>query len=48
MYPQNQVDIFMSDMQKSPQPLQEALTRTDKEDIKGIVKKELDALSAKN
>ena len=44
MYPEKQVDIFMNNMQKTPEPLQEALTRTDKEDIKGIVKKELDAL----
>ena len=42
MYPKAQVDIFMNNMQKTPEPLQEALTRTDKEDIKGIVKKELD------
>ena len=47
MYPEKQVDIFMNDMQKTPEPLQEALTRTDKEDIKGIVKKELDALFSK-
>ena len=47
MYPQQQVDIFMNNMQKAPEPLQEALTRTDKEDIKGIVKKELDALFSK-
>ena len=37
----------MSNMQQKPEPLQEALTRTDKEDIKGIVKKELDALFSK-
>ena len=47
MYPEKQVDIFMSNMQQKPEPLQEALTRTDKEDIKGIVKKELDALFSK-
>ena len=47
MYPEKQVDIFMSNMSKKPEPLQEALTRTDKEDIKGIVKKELDALFSK-
>ena len=47
MYPKSQVDIFMNDMQRAPKPLQEALTRTDKEDIKGIVKKELDALFSK-
>ena len=47
MYPEKQVDIFMNNMQKTPEPLQEALTRTDKEDIKGIVKKELDALFSK-
>ena len=47
MYPEKQVDIFMNNTQKSPEPLQEALTRTDKEDIKGIVKKELDALFSK-
>ena len=47
MYPKAQVDIFMNNIQKSPEPLQEALTRTDKEDIKGIVKKELDALFSK-
>ena len=47
MYPEKQVDIFMANMSKKPEPLQEALTRTDKEDIKGIVKKELDALFSK-
>tara|TARA_R110002012_G_scaffold15803_1_gene62199 strand:+ start:132 stop:566 length:435 start_codon:yes stop_codon:yes gene_type:complete len=47
MYPEKQVDIFMANMSKKPAPLQEALTRTDKEDIKGIVKKELDALFSK-
>jgi len=47
MYPEKQVDIFMANMDKKPEPLQEALTRTDKEDIKGIVKKELDALFSK-
>ena len=47
MYPEKQVDIFMANMSKKPKPLQEALTRTDKEDIKGIVKKELDALFSK-
>ena len=47
MYPEKQVDIFMSNMQKSPEPLQEALTGTDKEDIKRIVKKELDTLFSK-
>ena len=47
MYPEKQVDMFMANMGKKPEPLQEALTRTDKEDIKGIVKKELDALFSK-
>ena len=47
MYPEKQVDMFMANMDKNPEPLQEALTRTDKEDIKGIVKKELDALFSK-
>jgi len=47
MYPEKQVDMFMANMSKKPEPLQEALTRTDKEDIKGIVKKELDALFSK-
>jgi hypothetical protein len=47
MYPEKQVDMFMANMDKKPAPLQEALTRTDKEDIKGIVKKELDALFSK-
>ena len=47
MYPEKQVDMFMANMGKKPEPLQEALTRTDKEDIKGIVKKELDVLFSK-
>ena len=47
MYPEKQVDLFMKDIDRKPKPLQEALTRTDKEDIKGIVKKELDALFSK-
>ena len=47
MYPEKQVDMFMKDIDRKPKPLQEALTRTDKEDIKGIVKKELDALFSK-
>ena len=47
MYPEAQVDLFMKDIDRKPKPLQEALTRTDKEDIKGIVKKELDALFSK-
>ena len=47
MYPEKQVDMFMANMSKKPEPLQEALTRTDKEDIKDIVKKELDALFSK-
>jgi hypothetical protein len=47
MYPEKQVDMFMANISKKPEPLQEALTRTDKEDIKGIVKKELDALFSK-
>ena len=47
MYPEKQVDLFMKDIDREPKPLQEALTRTDKEDIKGIVKKELDALFSK-
>ena len=43
MYPENQVDIFMANMGKKPKPLQEALTNTDKGEIKKIVKKEMEA-----
>jgi hypothetical protein len=42
MYPQNQVDIFLSNMQKTPEPLQEALNKSDKAEIKKIVKKEME------
>jgi len=47
MYPEKQVDIFMANMSKKPEPLQEALTKTDKADIKAMVKKEVDTLLSK-
>jgi isopentenyl diphosphate isomerase/L-lactate dehydrogenase-like FMN-dependent dehydrogenase len=47
MYPEKQVDIFMANMSKKPEPLQEALTKTDKADIKAMVKKEVDSLLSK-
>ena len=47
MYPEKQVDIFMANMGKKPEPLQEALTKTDKADIKAMVKKEVDSLLSK-
>jgi len=42
MYPEKQVDIFMANMGKKPEPLQEALTNTDKGEVKKIVKKEME------
>lgn len=47
MYPEKQVDLFMKDIDRKPKPLQEALTKTDKADIKAMVKKEVDALLSK-
>jgi isopentenyl diphosphate isomerase/L-lactate dehydrogenase-like FMN-dependent dehydrogenase len=47
MYPEKQVDMFMANMDKKPEPLQEALTKTDKADIKAMVKKEVDSLLSK-
>jgi len=47
MYPEKQVDMFMANMGKKPEPLQEALTKTDKADIKAMVKKEVDTLLSK-
>ena len=47
MYPEKQVDMFMANMSKKPEPLQEALTKTDKADIKAMVKKEVDSLLSK-
>jgi len=43
MYPEKQVDIFMANMDKKPTPLNEELTKTDKSDIKSMIKKELSA-----
>ena len=43
MYPEAQVDLFMKDIDRKPKPLQEALTNTDKGEIKKIVKKEMEA-----
>ena len=47
MYPKAQVELFMKDIDRKPKPLQEALTKTDKADIKAMVKKEVDALLSK-
>ena len=43
MYPESQIDIFMSNMDREPKPLNEELTKTDKSDIKSMIKKELTA-----
>lgn len=43
MYPESQVEIFMSNMDREPKPLNEELTKTDKSDIKSMIKKELSA-----
>ena len=43
MYPESQVEIFMSNIDREPRPLNEELTKTDKSDIKSMIKKELSA-----
>ena len=42
MYPEKQVDIFMDiTFNREPKPLQEALTKSEKDDVKAMVKKEI-------
>ena len=48
MYPEKQVDIFMDiTFNREPKPLQEALTKSEKDDVKAMVKKEIDSILSK-